>query len=238
MLMFYFFQRNLLYYPTSDIEVPGLQTIYFDHDGLTLQGWVINPGRSKALLYFGGNSELISDNAILLKTLLQSYTIYLVNYRGYGASHGNPSESALLTDARFLYDSVSKNHSEVSALGRSLGTGVAVHLASERPLEKLALLTPYDSIAEVAQHHYPVFPARYLVKDRFDSAKIAPNITIPVLIVAAKQDLVVPEAHAIRLRNHLTSALVTYLSIEGAAHNDITGYLEYHEGLSIFFDEH
>jgi uncharacterized protein len=237
MLMFYFFQRNLLYYPTPDIEVPGLQSIYFDNDGLTMQGWVINPGQSKALLYFGGNSEQISDNASLFESLLQSYTIYLINYRGYGASHGFPSESALFTDALFLYDAVSQNHSKVSALGRSLGSGVAVHLASKRSTEKLALLTPYDSIAAVAQHHYPVFPAKYLVKDRFDSAKLAPTLTIPVLIVAAKKDQVVPEIHALHLRKRLTNASVTYIAIDSAAHNDITGYQEYHDGLVIFFDE-
>ena len=115
-----------------------------------------------------------------------------MHYRGYGGSAGAPSEAALLEDARTLFDQVHARHADVVAMGRSLGTGVAVRLASERPVSRLVLVTPYDSLQDIAVRQYPYFPVRWLLRERFDSGRVAARVTAPTLILAADGDEVIP----------------------------------------------
>ena len=227
--LLYFLQRSLLYQPVSGVADIQRETISFDNEGLKLHGWRLNKGRSRALIYFGGNSETISDNILQFEALFKDYTIYLINYRGYGKSEGKPSEAGLFSDALAIYDQIKASHSSINLFGRSLGSGVAVYLATKRRIEQLFLLTPYDSVAAVAQTHYPVFPVKYLIKDRFDSIQYAPKVTAPVLIITAEYDRVVPIKHSEILRDNLVNTSVNYHRISGAAHNNVTnfpGYLE------------
>ena len=196
----FLFQRSLLYYPVPHQEDIPREEVSFENDGLKLHGWVLNKGRSKALVYFGGNSEAIQNNIVEFESMFENYTVYLVHYRGYGKSEGNPTETGLFSDALAIYDVLQPQYEAISIMGRSLGSGVAVYLASKRKTEKLILLTPYDSIAEVAQVHYPFIPARYVARDRFESFGYAPQITAPVLMVTAELDRVVPVERAIRVR--------------------------------------
>jgi pimeloyl-ACP methyl ester carboxylesterase len=228
----YVFQRNMIYFPVSLDPVFRAQDISIDNNGVKLHGWVLNPGKTKAVIYFGGNSELVTHRSHYFETVFADYSVYLVNYRGYGKSEGDPSETALFSDALAIYDHIRENHvSEVkvsiTAYGRSLGSGVAVYLAANRQLEQLILLTPYDSIAEVAQKLYPLFPVRWLIKDRFDSASRAAEITIPVLIGSAELDRVIALQHTLALRQRFTRASVVYQQIKGAAHNDIIDFPQY-----------
>ena len=234
--LLYIAQRNLLYYPVPVRDGITEEQIILKNDDLSLHGWVINSGNKKALIYFGGNSEDITDNIHQLKALFKNHTIYLINYRGYGKSQGKPTERGLFSDAISIYDQILGRHSSISLMGRSLGSGVAVYLASKRDIEQLFLLTPYDSIAEVAQAHYPYFPTRYLVKDRFDSTIYAKTINVPTLIVTAEHDQVVPVKHAERLRDQLKRARVSYHLIAGAAHNDVTSFPRYWELIEAFIE--
>lgn len=234
--LLYIAQRNLLYYPVPVRDGITEEQIILKNDDLSLHGWVINSGNKKALIYFGGNSEDITDNIHQLKALFKNHTIYLINYRGYGKSQGKPTEQGLFSDAVSIYDQILGRHSSISLMGRSLGSGVAVYLASKRDIEQLFLLTPYDSIAEVAQTHYPYFPTRHLVKDRFDSTIYAKTINVPTLIVTAELDQVVPVKHAERLRDQLTRARVSYHLIAGAAHNDVTSFPRYWELIEAFIE--
>ncbi len=235
--LLYLLQRSLLFYPVPAREDIPRNTITIKNLDLYLHGWILNEGKQKALIYFGGNAEDISDNINQLESLFEQYTVYLINYRGYGKSQGKPSQQGLFSDAISIYDQISDQHSSISLMGRSLGSGVAVYLASKRAVRQLFLLTPYDSIAEVAQTHYPFLPARYLVKDRFDSIDLAKNIRIPTLIVAAELDRVVPVKHALRLRDQLTETSVTYHLIAGAEHNDITSFPQYQKAIEDFVDK-
>jgi pimeloyl-ACP methyl ester carboxylesterase len=177
----------------------------FARDGVTLRGWRVNPGQPRALLYFGGNGEAIEYQLEDFARWFPDYTLYLVAYRGYGASEGAPGEQALKGDALALYDLVAKEHSEVAVLGRSLGTGIGVYLAAERPVAKLALITPYDSLAAVAAGHYPILPVRWLLHERFDSLEEAPRIKATVLLLIARHDEVIPPARAEHLATAFTS---------------------------------
>jgi pimeloyl-ACP methyl ester carboxylesterase len=235
----YLFQRKLIYYPVLPDPTFQAQVISIDNDGVKLRGWVLNPGKAKAVIYFGGNSELITHRSGYFETVFNDYSVYLVDYRGYGTSEGSPGEAELFSDALASYDHISSDHINeskptITAYGRSLGSGVAVYLAANRPLESLILLTPYDSIAEVAQKIYPLFPVRWLLNDRFDSASRAANISIPVLIASAELDRVIALEHTLALRQRFSRARLVYQQIKGAAHNDIVDFPQYRELVESF----
>jgi fermentation-respiration switch protein FrsA (DUF1100 family) len=177
---------------------------------------------------------MVTHREDFFKDVFADYSVYLINYRGYGKSQGSPNETALFSDALAIYDEVALHHDAIVAYGRSLGSGVAVYLASLRRLDKLILLTPYDSVAEVGQKLYPFFPVRHLIKDRFDSASRAASIEAPVLITSAELDHEIPLSHTLRLKQRFTLAPVEYLMIKAAAHNNIVDVPEYRAAVKKF----
>jgi pimeloyl-ACP methyl ester carboxylesterase len=195
----YLQQRSYLYFP-QQTHVPASETDYaVTHDGLTLRGWVVNPGQPRAVIFFGGNGDSVERMRARIARWVPDRTLYLPAYRGYGASDGSPSEAALFADALAVYDDVRSRHAEITLIGRSLGTGVASYLAAQRPTAKLVLVTPFDSVVRVAQGQFPMYPASLLMKDRFESWRYAPRIKAPVLIVEAGDDEVIPAASTERL---------------------------------------
>lgn len=229
------FQRTLLFPAVGVVSGINRETIVFTNKDIDLHGWVLNQGKRKAIIYFGGNAEQISGNINLFEAVLQKYSVYLVDYRGYGKSAGNPTEAGLFSDALIIYDQIKSKHSSISVIGRSLGSGVAVYLGANRDIEKLLLLTPYDSIAEVAQSHYPMFPTRYLVRDKFESINRAADITAPVLVVAAEFDPVVPNIHTEKLVSQLVNSEVSFQMVKNVAHNNVEESDEYRAALLDFF---
>ncbi len=233
----YLYQRRLIYYPTEIDPQFDAEEITIDNDGVRLHGWVLNPGKQHAVLYFGGNSEPITQNRGLFENLFQDYSVYLIDYRGYGNSEGKPSEAGLFADALAIYDYLRQQHGSIAAYGRSLGSGVAVYLAANRPLDHLILLTPFDSIINVARKLYPIFPVRLLLRDRFDSAARAGDIDIPVLLVTAEKDSVIPLPHSLALKQKLQRAQLSYTMVNGAAHNDIVDFTDFHAAVDRFVAE-
>ncbi len=230
----YFRQRRLIFFPVAHDADFTADPVSLDNDGVRLHGWVLNPGCDRALIYFGGNSEMVTHRRDFFEDVFRDYSVYLFNYRGYGLSQGLPSEAALCADALAIYDWLRPRHAAVSAYGRSLGSGVAVYLAAQRPLDKLLLLTPYDSVVEVAQRLYPIFPVRRLIKDRFDSAALADRIEIPVMIASAERDREIPLVHTLALEARFTRAAVRHIEIVDAAHNDIIDFPAYREAVQEF----
>jgi len=167
--------------------------------------------------------------------MFPGYTIYLANYRGFGGSSGAPTEQHLFTDALRLYDHITSEHAAISAFGRSLGTGVASFVAANRPLDKLALVTPYDSVERVAQARYPIFPIGLLLKDKFDSWSRASSINADSLILIAGQDRVIPPSHGQRLARALKPGLTKTLLIPDADHHSIVKHPLYFQSLEEFF---
>lgn len=198
-------QRQLLFMPQFTRADAADTRFAVIADGFTLRGWQINPGQPTALLYFGGNAEAVQMQRDDFARWFPQHTIYLLAYRGYGASDGAPSEAALKADALRLFDQIRPAHVAVDALGRSLGAGVALHLAARRPVNRLALITPYDSLAEVAAHHYPWLPVRWLMRDRFDARADAATLTQAPLLLIARRDQVIPPARTEALADQFPS---------------------------------
>lgn len=233
----YLYQRKLIYYPVGlDPEFEAAE-IRIDNQGTLLHGWLLNPGKPRALIYFGGNSEVITHRDAFFEDVFSHYSVYLMNYRGYGDSQGEPTEAGFFADAIAIYDHIRDNHETILAYGRSLGSGVAVHLAANRPLDRLILLTPYDSVASVAQRIYSIFPVNLLIKDRFDSVALAGDIEIPVLIIAAGADREIKLEHTLALKQAFSPGIVNYVFVEGAAHNDVTEYPQYRSAIVSFIGE-
>lgn len=122
-------------------------------------------------------------------------------------------------------------------MGRSLGAGVAVHLASERPVHRLVLVTPFDSLARVAQSHMPWLPVRWLMKDRYDSASRAHSIRAPVLAVIAAEDEIVPRARSDALVNAFRPGQVRVVVVPGAQHNTLDLSPKYLQSVRAFLAE-
>ncbi|HEY0489067.1 MAG TPA: alpha/beta fold hydrolase [Telluria sp.] len=194
-------QRDLIYFPQGT-RVDASQTDFaLARDDIQLHGWVLHPEGDRPVIYFGGNAESIQNRRDQFGRLLPGRAVYLVSYRGYGASGGLPSEDALFADALAVFDTVRARHPDepVSVIGSSLGSGVASYVASQRKVERLVLVAPFDSLAAVAQAHYPAFPVRWLVRDRFDSATRLQGYEGDVLVIRAGQDQVVLPANTDRL---------------------------------------
>jgi pimeloyl-ACP methyl ester carboxylesterase len=153
--------------------------------------------------------------------------LYLLHYRGYTGSTGKPTEQALVADALLLFDRVAATHAEVVLIGRSLGTGVAIQVASQRPVHKLVLVTPYDSIAGLAARQFPYFPVRWLLEDKYESSRHAPRIRAPTLVLAAEYDEVIPAWSTARLLSRFAHGVATQEVIKGTGHNSISASAAY-----------
>jgi len=182
---------------------PRVESLYLTAaDGTRVHAWYRKSGPA-LVLYFGGNAEEVSWMLEVVRAEAPDLSWMLMDYRGYGQSEGTPSEAALVADALMLYDHAAKlpgvDAKRIHAFGRSLGSGVAVALAAERPLAGVVLVTPFDSLAAVAKRYYWYLPVDWMLKHRFDSIARAPGIRTPLLALIAERDEVIPPAHAERL---------------------------------------
>lgn len=232
--LLYLLQSRLLYLPTPEVALRGVPAVRLQHEDATLKIWALNPEARTALIYFGGNAEDVSANAADFAAAFPDRAVYLVNYRGYGGSTGRPSETALLSDATAIYDWVAVRHHRIAVVGRSLGSGVAVALATHRPADRLILVTPYDSIGNVAADHFPLFPVRWLLRDHYDSLQSAGEVHAPVLVLLAERDAVVLRARSDALIAAIPSGIRHTLVIRGSTHNDISSFPAYWQGLRSF----
>ena len=229
----YLNQRHLIYMPQSSRQVLHAPDFVLSGDTTVLRGWVVNPGQAKALLYFGGNAERIEDSREDFSREFPDRTIYLLPYRGYGMSGGEPSETALIDDALALYDEVARHHTDIAVIGRSLGSGIAMQLAARRPLERLVLVTPFDSLLRVAQHAYPYAPVSLLLKDRYESWRVAGQVHCPVLVLRAGDDLVIAAARTAQLVASFATPPAER-EIAGTGHNTIQDDPSYQRALDAF----
>ena len=200
----YLFQRQLLYHPDRTrpellgLEQLGVREVTLPtEDGLSLLSWYLPPRPGRPVIaYFHGNGGHIGYRAErLLRFAREGYGVLMVEYRGYGGNPGSPSESGFYTDGRaafaFLdHEGVAPNR--LVLYGESLGSGVAVALATEHEIAALVLEAPFTSVAEVAQGHFPYVPASRMVVDRFDSLSRIGRVKAPLLVLHGERDGVVP----------------------------------------------
>ena len=234
LLLLWVGQRRLMYFPLSNVPpiealgLDGIEPVAFETtDGLRLSGWLFTVNaldRASTVIVFNGNAGNRAHR-VPLATALRSMglQVLLFDYRGYGGNPGSPTEQGLAIDARaaraFLIDQRHVDPGSLIYFGESLGTGVAVNLASEHPPAALILRSPYTSMADVGQYHYPWLPVRLMLRDRYDSLVLMPSVKTRLLIIAGERDSVVPADLSRRLYDAAPQPK-RFVSIPGADHND------------------
>lgn len=205
----YLLQRKMMYFPEKTPLMPqafgltGFEKVTFTtQDHITVTGFY-HPaaGDKKTIVYFHGNAGHIGYRAPKLAALAKrGFGVMSVSYRGYGDSEGSPSEAGIYHDARASIDYLlgMKNLSQEQLIfyGESLGTGVAVQMATEYEPALIVLEAPYTSVLARAQEIYRIFPARLILKDRFDSLSKLPKLKAPLLVFQGERDTIIPPHHA------------------------------------------
>jgi len=178
-------------------------------DGTVLSGLLLTRNRDGSpapfLLYFGGNQDLCQDFFTDAPEELPDVSLGCLDYRGYGASQGKPSEALLKADALLAFDELAGRTKAplVTVMGRSLGTALAAHVAALRPANGLIMVTPADSIAAVGQEKYPYIPVSLLLRNPFDITLDAARVQCPTLEFIAASDTTIPPHHGERLASFL-----------------------------------
>ena len=242
-LLMYVRQDRLLFFPRPND--PALraqwqyQRIEIASGEHVLEGWWAEgaePDATSVVLYFGGNAEDVLYSAgnaaqLPIKRML------VVNYRGYGATTGRPSQDALYEDALAVYDYAigagGADPRDIIVMGRSLGSGVATMLAAKRRVRAAVLITPFDSIAAVAAHHYSWVPVSRLLRHPFLSIDHARRASSPALFLIAARDGVIPPIHGQRLAQAWAGETRVHV-LDSVGHNDIDRHPRYRAYLEEF----
>lgn len=214
--LLYFNQDDLLFHPQPNTpkevteilnKYPEFDTLSFVmKDGNRTCGYISKDTVKEKLplvLYFGGNAEEVSHLSEY-KSYFPNIVMALINYRSFGLSQGVISEKTMFSDALEVYDKLITNPevdaNKVIVIGRSIGTGVATYLSSQRKTKATILITPYENMIDVAFEKYPFVPISLLIKHRFESDKYAPTISSPMLALISANDQVIPKHHAYKLK--------------------------------------
>ncbi len=218
-------QRSLIYFPQPRSpgaagDLMSLPLTNGPSEGRVLVTVRRRPG-PKALIYFGGNAENVTDQLPLLEGAFAEHALYLLHYRGYGGSGGQPSEAALFADALALYDRVQSEHQHIDVVGRSLGSSVAVHLAARRAVSRLVLVTPFDSIEALASRRFPLVPMGLLLQDKYRSWQDAPQVRASTLLIAVQRDEIIPRASTEALLARFRPGVASLVVLPVNGHNAV-----------------
>jgi uncharacterized protein len=205
-------------------------------DGNTLQGIHIPPAEISAvrtlILGFGGNAWNGQDVATYLHEIYPGADVIAFHYRGYAPSTGSASAEALIADAPLVYDLAVERvkPSRTVAVGFSIGSGVAAELASQRKLDGLILVTPFDSLKAVAESLYPWLPIGPIFREEIDARAALEHNRVPAAIIAAEHDQIVLSARTEALRARIPNVAFDR-TIARSGHNDIYSRLEFQEAM-------
>jgi len=228
--LMYVAQRSLMYFPDRQRTAPaaaGLpqaeEAVLDTADGEKVIVWHIPPkGERPVVLYFQGNGGGLNLRADRFRALTADGTgLIALNYRGYGGSTGSPTEDGLIADAEAVYAFAAARYpaERIVLWGESLGTGVAVALASSRKVARLMLDAPFTSAVDVGAQVYWFLPVRLLMHDQFRSDERIGRVTAPVLVLHGDRDMIVPLRYGEQLYE-MIRAPKRLQRLSGAGHND------------------
>jgi uncharacterized protein len=232
--LMYLAQRGIMYFPESfrtppaEAGLPEAEEVTLDTaDGARVIVWHIPPkGDGSVWLYFHGNGGALRYRVDRFRELTaQGEGLVALSYRGYGGSTGRPTEAGLIEDARAAYDFAVKRYGveRIVVWGESLGAGVALALAAERPVSRIVLEAPFLSAVDIAAGVYPWLPVRLLMKDQFRSDLRVAKVTAPVLVLHGDRDTVVPIGSG-QLLYKLVTAPKRFVRIPGGGHENLGSF--------------
>jgi len=230
--LMYVAQRSLMYHPErlrTPPEAAGLfdaQEIVLDTaDGEKVIAWHVPPrGDAPTVLYFHGNGGSLRLRVDRFQRIVSAGVgLIALSYRGYGGSTGKPTEDGLINDARAAYAFAADRYPRIALWGESLGTGVAVALAAEKPVTRMVLDAPYTSALDLARANHWYLPVRLLMKDQFRSDLRVAKVTAPVLVMHGDRDEVVPISSGQRLYKLITSPK-RFVRLAGGGHENLGSF--------------
>ena len=220
----YFFQRNLLYYPSvnnysgEQLNFPIEKVKIITKDNIELLSWYYSKDSEnyKTILFLHGNAGTLENRIYKINHLKNMNVNFLIiAWRGFSGNKGKPTEKGLYEDAksalRWLANKGVKEEN-IIIYGESLGTGVATEIAQNKNFAGVILETPFTSMVSVGKSHYPFFPVSILLKDKYESDKKIKNIKSPILIMHGEVDKLVPFWMGKKLYNLANEPKYSYFS--------------------------
>ncbi len=238
------------YHPVSDLEPPpetlwlSYEDVYIPSDNHTkVNLWFFrNSASERAAIVFHGNGGNNSHRWPQIRALYDlGLSVAMLDYRGYGASTGFPSEKGLYRDGQAAYAWVAAQGyrpQNIVLIGTSLGGAVAAETARHNPARALILECTFTDKFDMARTILPHFPIRWFSYNQFDTYHKLPQISMPVLIVHGDRDDIIPYDLALKNFSHARDPKFFY-TISGAKHNDYleTGAHEYLKILKTFIED-
>lgn len=238
----YVLQDKLIFFPPLPIEdvyqSVSKNEIEFSINDEVLHGWRVdlNGASNKTILYFGGNAE----DVVYLNHEAKEFNVrqsFAFNHPGYGKSTGKPSQFSLYNNALLIYDLVVEKYQlsadDIIVVGRSLGSSVATYLAANRDVAGLILITPFDSIENIAAKQYKFFPVKLLLKHQFSTIDYISMVKNPILMLAAYEDEIIADENLQNLRKMAgkQNKLIQYSHV---GHNTIQTHDTYYKEINDF----
>lgn len=230
--------QDRLAFPAVPAELPTPETLGLTHgeriqvttaDGIQLRGWYLAPvpappngERAPGLIWFPGNMETIEGIAPILNGLRPpGIGLVVLDYRGYGESNGEPTEAAVYSDAEAAWDYLvgrpEIDSNRIALYGRSIGSAVALYLATRRPVRALVLDSPFSTGRDMAKEHYSFFPSS-LIRLGLDNIRRAREIELPLMVFHGTEDRIAPIAMGRAVAR--AGRAEEFIEIPGAGHND------------------
>lgn len=240
----YALQSRLIFFPgklSADFQFTcsgNCEEIFFKtSDGEVINALFFPNGGKRVILYFHGNAGDLSGWQFVAEDFLSTaYDFMIIDYRGYGKSSGELSETGFYLDADAAYDYLTKRGfapENIVIYGRSIGSGVAVDLASRKTCQGLVLESAYSSMGKLAGEKFPYFfPSLYL-KYRFDNISKINGVKCPVIFLHGSLDNLIPPSHSSRLFEKFTGKK-KLIKVPRGGHNDLRAFHEYTEFLTDF----
>ncbi|MGV6832436.1 MAG: alpha/beta hydrolase [bacterium] len=244
----YFFQEKLLFLPKTLTQD---YTYHFDYkfeeyflnakDGARINALFFEAENPKGTIFYlhGNAGDLQRWGNIVSYLVNWNYNVYIMDYRTYGKSLGELSETNMYADTQMCYDHLKTltNSEDIIVFGRSLGTGLATFISANNNPQKLVLETPYLNIADVAKHRFPIFPVKRLLKYQFPSDMYIKDVSCSVAIFHGTSDLVVPYESGKKLYDLTNKANSIFITIEEGEHNNLIEFTKYKENLKSFLEQ-
>lgn len=235
-----YIQPYLFFHPWHDeksytqlLNEESFEEIRIDNNGRLLDGWIkynTKQQQSPLLIFFGGNAQNSSNTCLnFLNTdkykYFDNYNFMIVDYPGYGLSDGTPSDKTMFDSALKIYDYASNlecvDKNNIVVLGYSIGTGVATYVASQRNVNGLVLIAPYDQALSLYNDNLNIFygPLKLLTRYKFNSIYYAQSVSVSPLIITSYDDEVINYRFSLNLAEYFNS-VDDIVILDGIKHND------------------
>lgn len=223
-LLLFIFQKNLIYFPGkkdfSDCAgFQGSELINYN----SVRGYFTAKNKDKVVVFYHGNAGRACDRGYLNKLFLdKEYSTFFVEYSGYAEENNSPSKKLILQNVDDVIIFLNtKGFKNIVVVSESIGTGPATYHAYKSNVSKLILITPFNNLIDVAQAHYPIFPAKLLLTENFTPDKWIENYSGPVSFIFAENDEIMTGGVGQKLFEASHSTLKITHTVLSSGHNSI-----------------